>query len=291
MNARRVGRFVLAASLCAAAAAIDRPAFAQPAAQNPRFRLFDATSYADKPALSRYGIEPLRIVGEQEALLPGDRQRLPPVSRIRRSAAALAAPNGLVVLDIESWDTHGSDRQAQDSLAKLLRVLHAYQQARPDLRFGYYGVPPLWDKRRALLPDGAPDKRRWIADNERLRPLANDVAALFPSLYTSSPDPGEWRRFAQQYVEEARRLAGSRPVYVFLWPRYHEGTPGLAGQYVPAEYWRLMLETAYELADGAVIWGGWRRTWDERAAWWTATKRFVDERMHATEAPRAAARR
>ena len=63
---------------------------------------------------------------------------------------------------------------------------------------------------------------------------------------------------------------------MFLWPRYEENKPtDVTGQYMPADFWRLQLETCRQYADGIVIWGGWQEQWDENAPWWVETKKFL----------------
>jgi hypothetical protein len=126
----------------------------------------------------------------------------------------------------------------------------------------------------------------WREENDQLRSLAGAVDVLFPSLYTMYPDQAGWRKYAIAQIEEARRYGNGKPVYVFLWPQYHESNLILGGRYLPADYWLFELMTAKEYADGIVIWGGWSSDnrpveWDENAAWWKVTKEFMKNRSPA----------
>jgi hypothetical protein len=66
--------------------------------------------------------------------------------------------------------------------------------------------------------------------------------------------------------------------------QYAPSTP-LIGQNLTADYWQTQLNTVRQLADGAVIWGGWtmtttapymyQQTWDDTAPWWQVTKDFL----------------
>ena len=121
----------------------------------------------------------------------------------------------------------------------------------------------------------------WQAENDRLAPLAKDVDAFFPSLYTFYADRNGWVRYATAQINEARRYGGGKPVFVFLAPQYHESNKILGGRFIEPKYWKLQLETASQQADGIVIWGGWKNgpaEWDEAAPWWKATKEFLREK-------------
>ncbi len=102
--------------------------------------------------------------------------------------------------------------------------------------------------------------------------LAHYVDVVFPSLYTTFPNEGDWVKYATENLRQAR-LYGKK-VYAFLWPEYNENSK-LKGQRISAEFWRIQLETCRRYADGIVIWGGWQKEWDETAPWWIETKEFM----------------
>jgi len=104
-----------------------------------------------------------------------------------------------------------------------------------------------------------------------LWPAHADV--VFPSLYTFYDNQAAWDIYAKGMIEEARRY--NKPVYVFLWPEFHVSNILLRGTNIPAKFWRHQLEFCSALADGIVIWGGWKEKWNETADWWVETKLFM----------------
>ena len=248
------------------------------------FIVFDATGYSNKPDFSMYGIRPIKL-----AYTAGfgpdwykDANRLPdltPVQAVAREAQRKGY--GVVVLDIEHWPLTGSSNSVLNSLAKYMTVLKWFRDAAPGLSVGYYGAPPLRDYWRAIKDTSSQERQSWMAENDQLRSFAGAVDVLFPSLYTFYPDQAGWKKYAIAQIQEARRFGGGKPVYVFLWPQYHDSNRILGGRYLPADYWLLELETAREYADGVVIWGGWDlklnkpMLWDDSAPWWKVTKEFM----------------
>ena len=248
------------------------------------FIVLDGTGYSNKPDLSVYGIGPIPLAYTAE-FGPDwykDADRLPDLTAVQAVARRKAQQKGLLVaLDIEHWPLNGSPDSVRDSLTKYMTVLQWFKAAAPGLLVGYYGAPPLHDYSRAIKDTSSQEHQAWMAMNDQLRSLASAVDVLFPSLYTLYPDQAGWKKFAIAEIEEARRYGGGKPVYVFLWPQYHDSNLIVGGQYLSADYWLLELETAKEYADGIVIWGGWDMKlnkpmiWDESAPWWKVTKEFM----------------
>jgi hypothetical protein len=168
-----------------------------------------------------------------------------------------------------------------------MSVLRWFNDAVPEVLVGYYGLPPIRDYWRAIKDQNTPEYLSWQAENDRLRPLVDGVNALFPSLYTFYTDRDGWVKYAIASIREARRYPGNKPVYVFLWPQYHPSNLFSGLKYLPADYWKLELETARQYADGIVIWGGWeidknaKAQWDDNAPWWQVTKKFIEKLKHS----------
>lgn len=161
-----------------------------------------------------------------------------------------------------------------------MTVLQWFKEAAPGLVVGYYGAPPLRDYWKSLSSPASKEWASFAKENDQMRPLAGSVDILFPSLYTFYTDRGGWVRYAYAQIAEARRYGNGKPVYVFLWPQFHESNPSLKGAYLPVDFWRLQLQMAKQYADGIVIWGGWGSNngpvkWDNNAAWWRVTKEFM----------------
>ncbi len=246
------------------------------------FVVFDGTLYTNKPDLSQYGIQPITITYASQFGNEWfkDAARLPDKESVQRVAREAEKKASHVVIDIEHWPLKGDSRQVQESLSKYMTVLHWFKGAAPGLAVGYYGAPPLRDYWRAINSPTSKEWRSYSEENDRLQPLAGAVDILFPSLYTFYTDQGGWVRYAYGQIAEARRCANGKPVYVFLWPQYHDSNRTLAGTFLPADYWRLELETAKQYADGIILWGGWGNNnrpakWDEDAGWWKVTKDFM----------------
>jgi Hyaluronidase len=224
-------------------------------------KLFDALLFIGKPDLTQYGLTPIRLLGDSHLFPAGaDRFSLPTEETL---SAAVSELHALTVLNVEHW-------QSIAFYGDLLRRVH---QVRPQLRVGYYGLPPKRDYWRALRPADDPQYLVWQAENNGLKPIAEQADVLFPSLYAFYPDEVGWFRYATANIAEARRY--NKTLYPFLWPYYHDSS-ALKGQTLPPDYWRLQLETLKALAvDGIVIWGGYKLPWDEHAPWWLETLRFI----------------
>lgn len=247
-------------------------------AQN--YSVYDGTLYRNKPDLSQHGLQSIAILGRQ--LWGNDKpgEALPNEDRIRLTAQEIAALGTPIVLDIEHWPLQGRPELVQNNLNKYLTVLRWFHEVKAPIKVGYYGTVPIRDYWRAIKDVGHPEHQAWRAENDRLRSLALAVDVLFPSLYTFYDDREGWRRYAIAQIAQARRFGGGKPIYVFLWPQFHDSNRGLKGTYLPVDFWRLELETAREYADGVVIWGGWGADnrpaqWDEQAEWWQVTKGFL----------------
>ena len=246
------------------------------------FLVFDGTLYSDKPDLSAYGIRPIILASSGKFGPEWNNQidGLPDLQVVQAVAREAQQKGHAVVLNIEHWPLNGSPDSVRDSLTKYMTVLDWFKKAAPGHSVGYYGVPPLRDYWRAIEDTSSRERQSWMEENDQLRSLAGAVDVLFPSLYTFYPDQAGWKKYAIAQIVEARRYGGGKPVYVFLWPQYHDSNRILGGRYLPADYWLLELETAKEYADGIVIWGGGGSDnrpakWDENAAWWKITKGFM----------------
>lgn len=246
------------------------------------FRVYDGLLLTGKPDLSAQGMAPIHIVDRGIWRNAADRQSAPDPALIRRYVDSLPNDGAPIVLDFESYRLSGTDREAAFALGQLQRIATMFRTAAPGRSLGFYETLPIRDYWRAIRPPSAPEYRAWQRENNRLAPLERNVDLLFPSLYTFYPDSEAWVAYASAQICEARRLS-SKPVILFLWPQYHDSV-ARRGEYIDARYWRLQLETAFRLADGVVIWGGFDpntsaiHRWDPQAPWWLETQRFLRDR-------------
>jgi hypothetical protein len=225
--------------------------------------VFDALLFTGKPDLTQYGLIPIRLIGTSHLFPSGtDKLLVPTDDQVRM---ALTGRQDLLALNAEHW-------QDTASYVDLLKKAH---RLFPHLRIGYYDVVPKRDYWRAIRGEGDPKYIEWQRVNDSLRPIAMQADVMFPSLYTFYADQGGWVKYAIANVSEAERY--NKSVYTFIWPYYHDSNTALKGQLIPADYWRLQLETLKSLeVDGIVIWGGYKLPWDPAAPWWLETLNFIN---------------
>ena len=112
--------------------------------------------------------------------------------------------------------------------------------------------------------------------------MAQEVDALFPSLYVHYEDIEGWQRFARETIRRAQQYR--KAVFPFVWPQFHPGNKTRGLDFWPAHMWRVVVETVLNEAEGMVLWGGWRDKneqrlkWDERAEWWAVTAEILRRR-------------
>src|SRR5690606_4651448 len=151
-----------------------------------------------------------------------DRERsMPDEQRVRRMANRVADAGQMAVLNIEHWPVDirsNSPAVVAETIGKFQQIIEWAKDERPDLVIGSYGEVPIrdywaptdyfsalegvaeldalgigryeWHKGhqggwwRNRLIQTQPKYEAWQQANEFLRPLAESVDVLFPSLYT-----------------------------------------------------------------------------------------------------------
>jgi len=231
------------------------------------FPVYDNMFYIGKPDTKKYGLIPSNIIDEGQIWPHGQSYVvLPNRGAFDAIVAAHISNPGPIVLDIEKLPLKGSP----DTIRQHLHVLATLADwTRADARgktVGYYGYNTL---------TGVPPANRAYAQE-----LARHVDAFFPSMYTFDDVRAAWATRAKTEAAEDRALAAGKPVFFYLWPQYHDGTPKQF-QYIDAAYWKFQLSTAYQHADGVVLWGPSRFPWDESSGWWAATLEFIGQLHNA----------
>ena len=254
--------------------AVVKPVAAQAAPVVKKdFTVFDSTLFKNKPDLRPLGFMPLNMVYEGELWRPGSNHDEPDLEAARKAANKYKALGDVLCVDIERWRVFGVEPQLiQTNIRRLGAVADAMHAAQPKLKLGYYLLLPVRDYWAGV--ENKPEKMRaWAEANDSLKGLASHVDVVFPSLYTFYDDPEGWKKYAKANIMEARRYG--KPVYPVLWYQYHDSNKLLGGKPVPADVWRMQLETCLEYADGVVIWGGYKELWSEEAGWWKETRAFL----------------
>jgi peptidoglycan hydrolase-like protein with peptidoglycan-binding domain len=271
---------------------------------NTTFKIFDSVDgYIGEPELFSSAVNPIYVgwggyfFDNASATNPG-----PPSATATRAWAQSLPLNAVAVPDIESWPANinfHSEAAVASSTERYLQVISWIRDERPDLKIGIYSIIPLSEFYPAVnygkLQDGDP----WavaqaaeftaayeavVAASDFLAPIAEAVDYIFPSLYTSNDERQAWQYYAEYTVAIAKRY--NKPVYPFIWPRYHEATGGGLGlQQLPVDFYRLQLDTLKALeVDGIVIWdhstgaSGETLTW-ETFPWVTETEDFLNDNL------------
>ena len=247
---------------------------------NEKFIIYDATHYKNKRVFEKVGIDQLKVIyaGEIYNTQNGGKVNKSLPSELHfRNVLNKHKKNSILVFDIEHWDVRGDNDEVANNIDKYVTITRWAKTTLPETKIGFYGVVPIRDYWRAISKGDK--KLNWIQENNKVGKIAQEVDMFFPSLYTFYDDVSNWEKYAKENILEAKKYDKDKPVYIFIWPQYHESNKLLGGKYIPYEYWRVQLETAYKYADGIVLWGGWGEkgpvNLDEDLEWWQATKDFL----------------
>lgn len=92
------------------------------------------------------------------------------------------------------------------------------------------------------------------ARSGRLHPrgLADVFDFVCPSIYAFYDDVPGWRAYAVDNLALAREF--QKQVYAFVMPSYHPSNRDLGRRPLGEAYWRTIIETCLEHADGLVVW-------------------------------------
>ena len=188
----------------------------------------------------------------------------------------------LVVVNVEHWSLNNISDMVEN-IPKYNRTFKLIKDIVGDKKVGIYSMFP---QRNYWASQKFPPNQKytdWQKKNNELADIVVDADIVMPSLYTFYPGKRGWVRYAKTHIKESRRLFPNKPVYVFLWPQYHYSNLLHGGKYIDGEFWRLQLQTAYQNADGIIIWGGWddvskkHLDWSNNWDWWQETIKFVSE--------------
>lgn len=271
-----------------------------------KFTVIDSIHYSDKGDVSIYGMKPYTIfygVHIWPKNLRGNEtkekiQASPPSDEhIAGLVKNITSDKSPVIYDIEHWPLDirkdvqtvaGDDiaaatqKTVASSMEKMIHILSASRKENPSVKYGFYGCVPLRDYWSPVKKD--PELlKKWHEANDYLKPLADSTDVICPSLYTFYPDRAAWVTYAKANIEEARRIANGKPVYVYLWPKYHNSNKEDGKKFIDGDFWKLQLETVYNSGiDGVIIWDSplvvnnpADKVWDQNRGWWKETVAFL----------------
>ena len=214
--------------------------------------------------------------------------------KVRKHARAAADAGLPWVVDIEHWpgDVRFHDpADVRETIDKFVQLVAWAKDEAPDVQVGFYGVLPIRDYwtptnlSRAIAkydpdrPHTAPGLERaisaheaWRAANDFLRPLAEAVDFIAPSLYTFYEDVEGWEQYATANLAEAARYG--KPIVPFLMPHYHPSNTELEGAQIDGAFWRRQLDLVHEFAAGVTVWRYLGEVPGDEP-WWLETVDFV----------------
>jgi hypothetical protein len=225
------------------------------------FVVYDNLFYRGKPSTARAGLIASNILYENR-IWP-DKQdvgKLPDREAFQALVHAVSVNPGPLVIDIESLPLRASLAEARRNEEILAQLADWAKQAAPGRPVGFYGTNTLSNVPAASLG--------------LAKELATHVDAFFPPMYTFDDDRSAWETRAKATAMEARTLDPHKPIYFYLWPQYHDGTPK-AFQFIDAEYWQTQLIASHREANGVVLWSPSRYEWNDQTGWWRSTVEFI----------------
>lgn len=255
-------------------------------AENIKIPIYDTTGYLNKNKANQSFFIPMKILF-QDMLLPHGPDV---IDTIFLTNYAKRLPNSKIpyILDIECWDIRPkvNDEEANKNIDKYILVIKTLKEARPDLKFGYFGVLPVRDY-VSYGTRGKAQLERWNYANIRAKRLAQYTDIIVPEFYMYINDVNHWKNYTILAMKEARMYG--KPVLPFIWPEYMDSGQnlklGIAATFMDSNIWRQQLVLLDKLADGIIVWGGRNvlvnphtsRMWDEDAKWWVETKNLILE--------------
>lgn len=253
-------------------------------ADSLKIPVYDTTGYINKNKVNEPYFIPMKILF-QDMLLPNGPDVID-TAFLKNYAKKLPASTIPYIIDIECWDIRPKvdDEVANKNIDKYLLVIKTLKEARPDLKFGYFGVLPVRDY-VSYGPRGKVQLEKWHYANIRVKRLAQYVDVIAPEFYMYINDINHWENYTILAMKEARIYG--KPVLPFIWPEYMDSRQniklGIAATFMEHNIWKRQLVLLDKLADGIIVWGGRHvlvnphtsRIWDENAQWWIETKNLI----------------
>jgi hypothetical protein len=242
--------------------------------------LFDSTSYLNKNINNSTFFIPLKIIYENQ-LIPGGASAPIDTEYLTKLAKNLPASSMPYVLDVEAWRfpyviSAENDIIVNEYVQKYLLILNTLKAARPELKFGYWGIFPvmsMYGSTENLLDI---EKERAEHLFQLTRSIVDAADFVAPAMYTYWDNPNLFTKIYTESFSMSYRY--NKPIMPYLWAEYGEQTP-MIGTYIPDNYWKYEVQFVKQYANGIAMWGGINfllptndqnriRTWDENISWW-----------------------
>jgi hypothetical protein len=220
--------------------------------------ILDATIFdVDSPGPGYLGLPRARAVGGKHLWtnLSTTKELMPnKFGRLLKSEGGRVPDDYQIILDIEHWP----------DVERMSTVLQLFKEFYPNRPASHYGFIPKREYWRSL--DSASQAyKNWELENTALSEVAEHADSLHPSLYTFYPNRIPWIKYAAANIAQAKRF--NKPVLPFLSFTYHDSNTELGGSEIDYSFFKTQLEVCLALADGVIIWGGWKQTFNPSAGW------------------------
>jgi hypothetical protein len=172
--------------------------------------------------------------------------------------------DGPLCLDWEGTAAHylvGNNLELRErTVQQFVIALNAARQLRPSAKVGMYGLPirEYWNRNQA-----------WRDREHSFAPIYNASDCVFPSvydLYKNGESPFHNAEmditYVREMVEMALEMSQGKPVYPFVWPRFHTSNPESGFELIPVAELKSHAAAIFDgdyqgdRADGLVWWGG-----------------------------------
>lgn len=256
--------------------------------QKKDFKVFDGIMIYDKPNLTKSGLSIINMIYQEEILdinLNIPNKGVVSESKFKKLHSKIN-PKYPICLNIESWSL--SDKYIDLSIPKYVNALKKFKKKYSGSKVAYAGIVPNGEFDFSKVNDFKNNNASWrYGWNDlvlKLKKVANNQDFICPVAYATSSDREAWLAHLKEVVKKSKEVEPSKKVYVFLWPQYFNRSADYNETFLPSDFWKFQLESAYELCDGVVLWmppynvrktGRIELNWNDGDGWWIRTQDFI----------------
>lgn len=255
------------------------------------FIIYDVLSYKNKPNLVPDKISKMEIYyeGHLTKTDPVTGKIVLDMNKINTFAesSAVRKPK-MIATDIEDW--YGDQSVSGEEMdARLQTMFNVFRSKIPGVKIANYGLPMNNLMLRRYNRNATEEEilSEWRTVSERRWKASASGDYYSPSAYIGVPGVDAWARDLKIMVDEMRaKGVTGKKIYVYLWPQYYNFNDSpYAHQFIDPIDWKKMLETAYKLCDGVILWSSSKDAdgndidWSNAGvqAMFNATKEFISD--------------